>query len=113
MIICKSPAEIETMARAGAIIADTLALLEERLEPGIAMIELDRIAEEHIRARGGVPTSKGYKGFPAAICISPNEMIVHGIPGEYRAREGDIISFDIAVSALDDSAIEALAATAH
>ncbi|HWB23389.1 MAG TPA: type I methionyl aminopeptidase [Gaiellaceae bacterium] len=98
MIIRKSPQEIEKMARAGAIVADTLALLDERLEPGISMIELDRIAEEHIRARGGVPTSKGYKGFPAAICISPNDMIVHGIPGEYQAREGDIITFDIGVT---------------
>ena len=50
------------------------------------MAELDRIAEDYIRSQGGVPTSKGYKGFPAATCISPNEMIVHGIPGDYRAR---------------------------
>ena len=86
------------MAAAGAVVAGTLALLEERLEPGISMAELDRIAEEYIRSRGGVPTSKGYKGFPAATCISPNEMIVHGIPGDYRAREGDIVSFDIGVT---------------
>ena len=76
----------------------TLALLEERLEPGITMAELDRIADEYIRSHGGVPTSKGYKGFPAAICISPNDMIVHGIPGDYRAQEGDIISFDVGVT---------------
>ena len=56
------------------------------------MVELDRIADEYIRSHGGVPTSKGYKGFPAATCISPNDMIVHGIPGDYRAREGDIVS---------------------
>ena len=86
------------MAAAGALIADTLALLEDRLEPGITMIELDRIAEEHIRAGGGVPTSKGYKGFPAATCISPNTMIVHGIPDGYEAKEGDIISFDLGVT---------------
>jgi len=98
MIIRKSPQEIETMARAGAIIANTLALLDECLEPGISMIDLDRIAEDYIRAAGGVPTSKDYKGFPAAICISPNDMIVHGIPGEYKAREGDIITFDIGVT---------------
>ena len=66
--------------------------------PGISMIELDRIADEYIRSHGGVPTSKGYKGFPAATCISPNDMIVHGIPGDYRAREGDIISFDVGVT---------------
>ena len=98
MIIRKSPQEIEKMAAAGAIIADTLALLEERVEPGMTMIELDRIAEDYIRAQGGIPTSKGYKGFPAAICISPNEMIVHGIPGDVQAREGDIITFDIGVT---------------
>ena len=88
MIIRKSAQEIELMARAGAVVAETLALLEERLEPGISMAELDRIADDYIHARGGVPTSKGYKGFPAATCISPNEMIVHGIPGDYRARGG-------------------------
>ena len=98
MIIRKSAREIELMAAAGAVVAETLALLEERLAPGISMAELDRIADEHIHARGGVPTSKGYKGFPAATCISPNDMIVHGIPGAYRAREGDVISFDIGVT---------------
>ena len=84
MIIRKSQSEIERMAAAGAVIAETLALVEERLEPGISMIELDRIADEHIRSRGAVPTSKGYKGYPAATCISPNDMIVHGIPGGTR-----------------------------
>jgi methionyl aminopeptidase len=98
MIIRKSPQEIELMARAGAIIANTLALLEQCLEPGIKMLDLDRIADDYIRAAGGIPTSKDYKGFPAAICISPNDMIVHGIPGSYEAREGDIITFDIGVT---------------
>jgi len=72
--------------------------MAERLEPGISMAELDLIAEDYIRSHGGVPTSKGYKGFPAATCISPNDMIVHGIPGAYRAREGDIVSFDVGVT---------------
>ena len=98
MIIRKSAREIELMAEAGAVVAGTLALLEERLEPGVTMAELDRVAEEFIRSRGGVPTSKGYRGFPAAICISPNDMIVHGIPGEYRAKEGDIVTFDVGVT---------------
>jgi methionyl aminopeptidase len=62
------------------------------------MRELDRIADEHIQARGGRPTSKGYKGFPAALCISPNSMVVHGIPDAYRAREGDLISVDLGVT---------------
>jgi methionyl aminopeptidase len=62
------------------------------------MLELDRIAEEHIRSKGGVPTSKGYKGFPAALCISPNSMVVHGIPTGYQAQEGDLISVDLGVT---------------
>src|SRR5260221_5572274 len=98
MIIRKSKAEIDKMAAAGRIIADTLALLGESLEPGITMLELDRIGDEYIHSQGAYPTSKGYKGFPAAICISPNDMIVHGIPGPYRAQEGDIITFDIGVT---------------
>src|SRR5579863_5796394 len=98
MIVRKSKQEIEGMARAGALVADTLALCAEQLEPGVTMLELDRIAEEHIRAHGGIPTSKGYKGFPAALCISPNSMVVHGIPTEYAAREGDLISVDLGVT---------------
>ena len=98
MIIRKSAQEIELMARAGEVVAGTLALMQERLEPGISMLELDRIADDYIASQGGVPTSKGYRGYPAAMCISPNAMIVHGIPGEYRAKEGDIISFDVGVT---------------
>jgi len=98
MIIRKSPHEIELMAAAGIVVAGTLALIEERLEAGVTMAELDRLAEDYIRSQGGVPTSKGYKGFPAATCISPNDMIVHGIPGAYRAREGDIVSIDVGVT---------------
>jgi methionyl aminopeptidase len=98
VIIRKSPQEIEGMALAGALVAETLALCAEVLEPGTTMLELDRIAEEHIRSKGGVPTSKGYKGFPAALCISPNSMVVHGIPTEYQAQEGDLISVDLGVT---------------
>ena len=98
MIIRKSAKEIELMARAGQVVAETIALVGDHLEPGVTMLELDRIAEEHIRSRGGVPTSKGYKGYPATLCISPNEMIVHGIPTDYAAREGDIISVDLGVT---------------
>jgi methionyl aminopeptidase len=98
VIVRKSAQEIEAMARAGALVAETLALCAEVLEPGVSMRELDRIAEEHVRAHEGVPTSKGYKGFPAALCISPNSMVVHGIPSEYRAREGDLISVDLGVT---------------
>jgi methionyl aminopeptidase len=98
MIIRKSPREIELMAKAGELVHETIHLVGDQLEPGVTMIELDRIAEEHIRSKGGVPTSKGYKGYPATLCISPNEMIVHGIPTEYTAREGDIISIDLGVT---------------
>jgi methionyl aminopeptidase len=62
------------------------------------MLELDRIADEHIASKGGYPTSKGYKGFPNALCISPNSMIVHGIPSAYRAQDGDLISLDLGVT---------------
>jgi methionyl aminopeptidase len=98
VIIRKSPLEIEQMARAGALVAETIALVGAHLEPGVTMAELDRLAEEHIRSKGGVPTSKGYKGYPAALCISPNSMVVHGIPTEYRAREGDIVSIDLGIT---------------
>jgi methionyl aminopeptidase len=98
VIIRKSTREIELMAAAGAVVAQTLSVLHERLEPGVSMAELDRIAEDVIRSHGGVPTSKGYKGFPAALCISPNSMIVHGIPNTYRAQEGDLISVDLGVT---------------
>ena len=86
------------MARAGALVHETLQLCAEALEPGVSMLELDRIADEHIASKGGHPTSKGYKGFPNALCISPNSMIVHGIPSAYRAQEGDLISLDLGVT---------------
>jgi methionyl aminopeptidase len=86
------------MARAGALLRETLDLCAEAVEPGITLLELDRIADEHIAAKGGYPTSKGYKGFPNALCISPNSMVVHGIPSTYKAREGDLISLDLGVT---------------
>ena len=98
MIIRKSAQEIETMARAGAVVADTLSLLEEHIQPGITTGELDTIAEEFIRSRGGVPTFKGYKGYPAATCLSPNAMVVHGIPGKTRLLDGDVLSVDVGVT---------------
>jgi len=108
VIVRKSAAEIEGMARAGELVYETLQLCAEHVEPGVSMLELDRIAEEHIRSRGGVPTSKGYKGFPAALCVSPNSMVVHGIPTDYRAQEGDLISLDLGVTLdglIGDSAV--------
>jgi methionyl aminopeptidase len=101
VIIRKSQQEIETMARAGSVVAQTLALLEEHIEPGITTGELDAIADEFIRSHGGEPTFKGYRGYPAATCLSPNSMVVHGIPGKTKLESGDILSVDVGVT-LDD-----------
>jgi methionyl aminopeptidase len=98
VIRLKSPAEIEGMARAGDLVAETIALVGENLRPGITTAELDQIADEFIREHGGVATSKGYRGFPAATCISPNSMVVHGIPGGHVVAEGDLISVDVGIT---------------
>jgi methionyl aminopeptidase len=98
MIIRKASAEIERMARAGEVVADTLALIGEHARPGVTTRDLDELADEHIRSRGGTPTFKGYRGYPASICTSPNEMVVHGIPGFYTLNEGDILSVDVGVT---------------
>jgi len=98
VIVRKSKIEIETMGRAGRVVASTLALLGELVKPGVTTGELDEAAEEHIRSEGGVPTFKGYRGFPASICASPNSMVVHGIPGPYTLRDGDLISVDVGVT---------------
>src|SRR5947209_17027756 len=86
------------MARAGDVLVATLAELERHVRPGTSTAELDRIAERFIRARGGVPTFKGYRGFPGSICASPNAMVVHGIPGPYKLEPGDVISVDMGVT---------------
>jgi methionyl aminopeptidase len=80
------------------VVADTLALLGENMRPGVTTQELDELAEDYIRSQGGQPTFKGYHGFPASICTSPNAMVVHGIPGAYRIEEGDLISVDVGVT---------------
>jgi methionyl aminopeptidase len=98
MIIRKSQQEIERMARAGEVVAETLALLGERARPGVTTAELDALADELIRSRGGVPTFKGYRGYPASICTSPNDLVVHGIPGPRVLGEGDILSVDVGVT---------------
>jgi methionyl aminopeptidase len=107
MIIRKSPRELERIARAGDLVAATIAHVGEQLTPGVTTGELDRIADQFITSQGGVPTSKDYKGYPAAICISPNDLIVHGIPGRYVVRDGDIVTIDVGVTldgAIADSA---------
>jgi methionyl aminopeptidase len=98
VIIRKSKDEVDAMARAGRVVADTLALLGEHIRPGTTTKELDEFAEEYIRSQGGVPTFKGYQGFPASICTSPNSMVVHGIPGPYALSEGDVLSIDVGVT---------------
>ncbi len=107
MIIRKSPAEIDRIAAAGAVVAETIAHVGERIEPGITTLELDRIAEDFIRGQGGVPTSQGYRGYPRAICISVNEVVVHGIPDDRVVEEGDLVTIDVGVTldgAIADSA---------
>ena len=98
MIIRKSKDEIETMSRAGRVVAQTLSKLGELAKPGVTTAQLDKAAEEYIRSEGGAPTFKGYRGFPAAICTSPNSMVVHGIPGPYTLKDGDVISVDVGVT---------------
>jgi methionyl aminopeptidase len=98
VIVRKSSAEIERMARSGRLVSETLALLSEHIRPGVTTAELDRVAEEFIESHGAHPTFKGYRGYPAAICTSPNDMIVHGIPGPYALDEGDILSVDVGVT---------------
>ena len=98
MIIKKSAAEIELMAKAGTVVAETLALLGENARPGATTAELDALADEFIVSQGGIPTFKGYRGYPAATCLSPNDVIVHGIPGEYRLQDGDVLSADVGVT---------------
>jgi methionyl aminopeptidase len=98
VIIRKSAEEIERMAAAGRIVVDAIALLGEQMRPGVTTGELDLLADEFIRSQGGRPTFKGYRGYPASICTSPNDMVVHGIPGPVRLEEGDILSADVGVT---------------
>lgn len=96
MIYKKSPEEIASMRRGGVIVADTLARLRDALRPGVTTLELDQIAETSITAAGATPSFKGYRGFPASICTSPNEAIVHGIPSsDVVLGDGDIVSLDV------------------
>jgi len=83
------------MRQAGRIVALTLASLAERIRPGLATRELDRLAEQMITQEGAIPSFKGYRGFPASLCVSINDEVVHGIPGKRLLREGDIVSLDV------------------
>ncbi len=95
MIILKSKQELELMRVAGKIVAEAHQKLAQAIEPGITTVELDKLAEDHIKSRDAQPSFKGYHGFPASICASINHEVVHGIPGIRKLTEGDIISIDI------------------
>ena len=97
-IIRKSARELELMAAAGEVVARTHELMREHVRPGVTTADLDRIGEEFIRSQGGVPTFKGYRGYPAALCISRNDMVVHGIPGRDALADGDVVSIDVGVT---------------
>src|ERR1041385_6868793 len=97
MIIKKTPAEIDKMARAGDILVRTMDLLAGKVRPGVTTHELDEAAERFIRSQGATPAFKGYRGFPGSICASPNDMVVHGIPGKFKLSRGDVLSVDIGV----------------
>ncbi len=95
MVILKSKEEIQCMARASQIVADGLAMLRPLVRPGVLLVHLDQAAEDFICARGGVPAFKGYRGFPATLCVSVNEQVVHGIPSRRALLEGDIVGLDL------------------
>lgn len=98
-IIIKSPREIALIKKAGSIIADLFDYLKVHTRAGISTKELDKLAESFIRSHGGIPTCKGYEGFPGAICISVNDTLLHGIPSKsIILKDGDIVSYDICVT---------------
>jgi methionyl aminopeptidase len=97
VIVKKTPAEIDKMARAGEILVRTMDLLAGKIRPGVTTGDLDAAAERFIRSQGATPAFKGYRGFPGSICTSPNDMVVHGIPGAFKLSRGDILSVDIGV----------------
>jgi methionyl aminopeptidase len=94
-IFIKSAEEIALMRRGGQIVAEVLGLLARTIRPGMTTRELDLLAEEEIRRRGGLPAFKGYRGFPATLCVSINEEVVHGIPGDRVVKEGDVVGLDL------------------
>lgn len=95
MIICKTESELKLMREAGRIVAETHRALAKAIEPGVSTRELDAIAEAFIRSQDAIPSFKGLYGFPASICASVNEQLVHGIPNDSKLNDGDIVSLDI------------------
>ena len=94
-ITVKSSQELDRMLDAGRVTGEVLAVLRQAVAPGMTTLELDTIAEREIRARGAIPAFKGYRGFPGTLCVSINEEIVHGIPGERKIADGDVIGLDL------------------
>ena len=97
MIILKSPEEIEKMAESCRIVADTLEAIKLMVKPGLTTLDVEVFADNHIRELGGVPAFKGYRGYPASICSSVNNEVIHGIPSKRFLQEGDILSIDLGV----------------
>lgn len=95
MIILKTPAEIDIMARASRLVAETLAMLRREVRAGVTTEDLDRLAEQFIRSHGGTPAFKGYRNYPKTLCASINDQVVHGIPSKRALKEGDIIGLDL------------------
>jgi len=97
MITIKSEREIALMREAGMLVSKTHKYLKSFIKEGITTKELDRLAEEFIVKHGGVPTCKGYEGYPATLCTSVNDTVVHGIPDNYKLKNGDIITIDMVI----------------
>jgi len=97
MIIRKTPEQVEKMAASGQVLVRCLRMLAAKARPGVTTKELDAAAEKFIRSQGAEPAFKGYRGFPGSICTSPNSMVVHGIPGPYELKRGDVLSIDVGV----------------
>ena len=97
MITIKSDSEVQLMREAGKILGDTLKMLAEHIKVGVTTKELDKLAHDYIISRGAKPSFLGYGGFPASICASVNEQVIHGIPSSRKLAEGDIIGIDCGV----------------
>lgn len=97
MVFLKDRNEIELIRESGDVLGRAHAEVAKKVGPGITTIELDKVAEEFIRDNGGLPSFKGYGGFPASLCISVNDQVVHGIPGDYELKDGDVVSIDCGV----------------
>src|SRR5688572_23505585 len=101
MIYYKTTEEIELIRDCSLLVSKALAEVAKLLKPGVSALTLDKVAEDFIRSHGGVPAFKGYKNYPYTLCVSVNEQVVHGIPGEQVLKEGDVVSLDCGVKKND------------